>query len=417
VNVAFLVNDLQLSGGIGVVVQHARYLSAQHGFDVSLVLVREQESAHWSYGQLDGLRVMTLAEARTDNFDVAVATWWETTYSLFSVPADRHAYFVQSLEDRFYRVDDAERLGAALTLDLPVSFITEARWIASTLAELRPEVRCYLVRNGVDKDVFPVPEALEVRRRDRPLRILVEGNPTVWFKGIGDAVAAAAAMSEPRHLTVVCAPTERETLKSGGVDRFAGPVSSVEMAGLYAESDVVLKLSRVEGMYGPPLEGFHMGATCVTTEVTGHDEYVRHGWNALVCDWDDTRGTARALDLLARDRRLLHFLRVNAVATARGWPSWRQSGQMMALALSAIRRAPAPAVGSGVAQLMGDLRSGVETHRMHLHQRAELARRVERVERVMHMPVVAGLLAARRRPLVRLLTLPLWRVARRVLGR
>ena len=51
---------------------------------------------------------------------------------------DRHAYFVQSLEDRFYRPSEPERLGAALTHDLPVSFITEARWIAETLEELRP---------------------------------------------------------------------------------------------------------------------------------------------------------------------------------------------------------------------------------------------------------------------------------------
>ena len=71
----------------------------------------------------------------------------------------------------------------------------------------------------------------------------------------------------------------------------------------------MLKLSRVEGMFGPPLEGFHMGATCVVTAVTGHEEYVEHGVNGLVVDWDDPRGTARALDLLARDRALLHCLR------------------------------------------------------------------------------------------------------------
>ena len=33
------------------------------------------------------------------------------------------------------------------------------------------------------------------------------------------------------------------------------------MADLYAQTDVVLKLSSVEGMFGPPLEGFHRGAT------------------------------------------------------------------------------------------------------------------------------------------------------------
>jgi O-antigen biosynthesis protein len=127
--VAFLVNELQLSGGIGVVVRHARGLAADHDMDVSLVLVRDWDLPHWSgYDDLPHLHVISLEEARDQRFDIAVATWWETTFSLFTVPAKRYAYFVQSLEDRFYEHDQAERVGAGLTLDLPVAFITEARW-------------------------------------------------------------------------------------------------------------------------------------------------------------------------------------------------------------------------------------------------------------------------------------------------
>jgi O-antigen biosynthesis protein len=95
-------------------------------------------------------------------------------------------------------------------------------------------------------------------------------------------------------------------------------------------------------MFGPPLEGFHKGATCVVTPVTGHDEYVVHGENGLVVDWDDPAGTARALDLLARDRALLHRLRCGALATARSWPSWEQQGQVMAAVLRALRREDRP---------------------------------------------------------------------------
>jgi hypothetical protein len=83
-----------------------------------------------------------------------------------------------------------------------------------------------------------------------------------------------------------------------------------------------------------------MGATSVVTPVTGYDEYVRHRHNGLVVDWDDPRGTARALDLLARDRALLHYLRSNALATARAWPSWRQQSTVMAAALRTIVREP-----------------------------------------------------------------------------
>ena len=143
------------------------------------------------------------------------------------------------------------------------------------------------------------------------------------------------SMSEPSHLTAVI--PDREAAGDVDADVSLGAVPQDELAEIYSKTDVVLKLSRVEGMFGPPLEGFHRGATCVVTPVTGHEEYVEHGWNGLVTEWDDLRGTARLLDLLARDRRYLHFLRSNALATARAWPSWEQSSMFMAGALRADR--------------------------------------------------------------------------------
>jgi glycosyltransferase involved in cell wall biosynthesis len=323
--------------------------------------------------------VRSRQEALAERFDVAVATWWETVFTLFELSAHRYAYFVQSLEDRFYDHDHAERLGAALTLDLPVAFITEARWIADTLAAWRPDASCYLVRNGIDKQLFA--PLMRVRPSiDRPLRIVVEGSPWVWHKGVPDALDATRVMQEPHRVTVVCGdPSAHRDIHHA--DQVLGPLSHREMADLYAENDVVLKLSRVEGMFGPPLEGFHRGTTCVVTPVTGHEEYVEHGHNGLVTDWDDLRGTARQLDLLARDRRLLHFLRTNALETARAWPDWGQASQFMAAALLDIVRQPPPAAASASAHLAADLRSGIEVYHRHLVEREAFARRALRFER------------------------------------
>ncbi|MGN6189344.1 MAG: glycosyltransferase family 4 protein [Conexibacter sp.] len=411
-NVAILLNDLQLSGGVGVAVRHARELATHHGHDVTLVLAREQEQEPWAFDGLAHLRVEGLAEARAQRFDVAVSTWWETAFQLFELRAERYAAFVQSLEDRFYPPGAPERQLAALVQGLPVATITEARWIAERFARLRPELPCRLVRNGIDKQVFASPERIDVRL-DGPLRIVVEGSPEVWFKGVRDAVEAVGHMREPRHLTVVTSAPH--ALESDVPDAVVGPLSQAEMARLYADSDVVLKLSRVEGMYGPPLEGFHMGATCVTTPVTGHEEYVEHGWNGLVVAWDDLRGTARALDLLARDRRLLHFLRSNALATARGWPSWEQAGAFMAAALEAIRAAPvAPPAGARL--LLADARVELELHRGHIHERNELRRLARPVQRLKRLPGMQRLLRARHRRSVRLLLRPLRPLKRRLLG-
>lgn len=342
--VAFLTQDLQLSGGVGVVVEHASQLARRHGFDVSLVLTQQQAEPDWAFRGLDHLHVVPLADARSQAFDVAVSTWWETTDHLFDLSASRYASFVQSLEDRFYRPEEPERMAAALTLDLPVRFVTEARWIARALEALRGE-RVLFVRNGVAKDVFVSPAAAPVALHG-PLRVLVEGSARIAFKGVTEALAATQAMAQPCSVTLVTPDREGEV--PDGADAVMRAVDHREMARLYAAHDVVLKLSRVEGMFGPPLEGFHMGATCVVTPVTGHEEYVRHGVNGLVVDWDDVRGTARMLDLLARDRALLHRLRMGALATARTWPSVEQSGAFMALALRRIAaEAPPPARAVG----------------------------------------------------------------------
>jgi glycosyltransferase involved in cell wall biosynthesis len=413
--VAFLLNDLQLSGGVGVVLQHARRLAAMPGWDVTLVLTHEQDRPSWhGFEQLRHLHVCSREQAVGKTFDVAVATWWETAFSLFEVGAERHAYFVQSLEDRFYRHEDAERLGAALTLDLPVSFITEARWIAETLARLRPDASCHLVRNGIDKDAF-APLASVAPNVDGPLRVLVEGYPGVWFKHVPEAIHASRIMREPHTLTVVSG--DPAGVRALGVPDVLGPISHSEMADVYARTDVLLKLSSVEGMFGPPLEAFHRGATCVVTPVTGHDEYVEHGFNGLIADWEDLRGTARQLDLLARDRELLHFLRTNALEAARTWPSWEQASQFMAAALLEIAHAPPPAAAPASARMLADLQAGLDVYRRHIQHHSRLAQRLlgidHRMQRLRDHPAARRLLALRRFRIVRIASRPLRPLVRR----
>jgi glycosyltransferase involved in cell wall biosynthesis len=365
--------------------------------------VREDEGASWQgYEHLPHLHVRSREQALAERYDIAIATWWETTFTLFELDAERYAYFVQSLEDRFYQHNEAERLGAGLTFDLPVAFITEAGWIAQTLAGLRPDAPCHLVRNGIDKEVFAPVERVEPAT-DGPLRILIEGSPSSWFKHVHDAIDAAAAMSEPRHVTVVCG--DRKALGEVAADEVVGPLSHREMAVLYGRTDVLLKLSSVEGMFGPPLEGFHGGATCVVTPVTGYEEYVEHGYNALLCDWEDLLGTARQLDLLARDRELLHRLRAGALKTAHSWPDWERSSQLMVAALQAIRHDPQPGSAVASARMLADLRGGLEIYHGHLRERLDFARRADRFDRlrtrVRRNPLLRRLLALRRYRAVR----------------
>jgi glycosyltransferase involved in cell wall biosynthesis len=400
VRVAFLIPALDLFGGVGVVVGHARRLRDRHGVDAMLVLTRaDRATGDEARVGLGGVPVLELSELRDQRVDVAVATWWETTLQLHEVAADRYAYFVQSMEDRFYGQDTAQRAAAAMTHTLPVAMITEARWIVAQLEELRggPErFRVHYVRNGIDKRVFAIPDAV-APSVDGPLRVLVEGRPGVPFKGVDEALAAAGAMREPAQVTLVCA--DRAAAAGALADRVLGPLTPAEMAELYGQTDVVLKLARVEGMAGPPLEGFHRGATCITTPVTGHDEYIADGRNALLTSFDDERGTSRLLDLLAHDRRLLHELRVSAVRTARAWPSTEQSTAMLLLALRRIVAGPSPDPTGAAAGMAADIRMTMQRHQASERDHERLQVRMNRIESLLSrgpLKVVRKRLSGRR---------------------
>ncbi|HEX6651510.1 MAG TPA: glycosyltransferase family 4 protein [Thermoleophilaceae bacterium] len=317
--VAFVLPGLGASGGVGVATQHARLMRDALGVDAELVVTEAGEG-----GVDPGVPVRTLPEAREGRYDVAIGTWWETAAPALGLAAKRHALLLQSFEQRFYgREAPFERLSAEATLALPVDFVVVGEWMRELLAELRPGARCRVVPPGVDKRVFAGARS----GRDGPLRVLIEGQPTLPFKGVDEAVAAVRAMREPVRSTLVALDPERGPELA--VDRVTGALDPDGMAALYREHDVLLKLSRVEGLGLAPVEGFHSGLPCVVTPYTGHAEYARHGENALVVGFDDQPGTAAALDRLARDGALLERLSEGALATAAGWPSAEDSSRAL----------------------------------------------------------------------------------------
>jgi hypothetical protein len=358
--ICLLLHDLSPSGGVQVALNGARALTGA-GAEVEVLVTSRRGSV--TDGDLE-LPVRALQEA-SGAYDVAVGTWWATAEALWQITARRRVLFLQSIENRFYREQEIfERLGAAAVLGLPVSYVVVAPWMKRVLGELRPDADCRVVLNGIDKETFqPAPS----RSPGPNLRILVEGAPQLWFKGVFEAIEAVRSMRERAEVTVVALdPVRADEL---GVDRVVGALDAAGMARLYGEHDVLLKLSRVEGLALPPIEAFHVGLPCVTTPVTGHEEYVHHSHNGLVVGFDDVLGTAAALDLLARDRRLLGRLREGALRTASRWPDDETAGREFAAALIAACEPSEPAADAPAGRLLADLRLGIELGR----RRAELA--------------------------------------------
>ena len=205
-DVAFLVEELGRSGGMAVVRRYARHLGG------TLVVCGAKPGT--LPAEEDGVPVTTLAECGP--VDVAVATWWTTAERLFEVEAARRVVFLQAFEHRFYLEHERmDRLGALGVLDLPVDFVVIASHMRELLAQLRPDARVRLAAPGIDKAVFAPRDG---ERGPGPLRVLVEGQPTLWFKGTAGAIAAVRAMSEPATVTLaVHDPAEATGLRADRV--------------------------------------------------------------------------------------------------------------------------------------------------------------------------------------------------------
>ena len=366
--ICFLVHELGRAGGAETIRSYARRLEAHDDFEVDVVFTDPRVAA----GRPD-------VRGGSGPYDVAIATWWATAAQLWRVPARRRALLLQSIESRFYEKRHFfERLAAEEVLSLPVTYVTIATWMRDLLAELRPDAPCELVARGIDKSVF-APRSR--RPRHGPLRVLVDGQPSMWFKGVREAVACVRAMREPAELTVVAGNPE----DADGVDgaRVVGGLDAPAMADLYADHDVLLKLSRVESLGLGPVEAAHVGTPAVVTPYTGHDEHVVHGRNGLVVGFDDEPGTVRALDRLAHDGELLGTLSEGALDTAREWPSDESAGDSFAAAVRRIADAPAPDPEPALADLARSRRRWLELTREQTRQAEAAVSERDRLRRAL----------------------------------
>jgi O-antigen biosynthesis protein len=359
----FLIHELGRSGGAQTVLRYARAL------DGSELVVTGTHVGELP-ADLDGVPVRRLAEVRGAPYEVAIATWWATAASLWEVEAERRIVFLQSIESRFYEERHwYERFAAEQVLALPVSYVVVADWMRALLAELRPDAPCWVVRNGIDKATFAPPAAGPQRDRAElcpsPLRVLIEGQPSMWFKGVDDALAATRAMAEPASVTVVAGEPSASPPEGA---RVVGGLDPAGMAALYAEHDVLLKLSRVESLGLAPIEAFHVGVPAVVAPYTGHEEYLEHGRNGLVVGFDDVPGTARALDSLARDRERLRELSQGALLTAAGWPAADEAAREFGAGVRELAAMPPPDPDAALVHLQRAQRRWLELGREHVRQ-------------------------------------------------
>ena len=311
--IAYVIPGCGISGGIAVICQHVNRLQ-KRGYDVLLITEDNNDSIAWFPNQ----KVNIIPVSQTpNNIDILVATGWSTAYTVQQLPAKRKCYFVQSDESRFYPEGTPEYHRAMDTYLMDFEFITEAKWIKKWLKENFNKDATY-VPNGLDEKIIYETEPL-VKKGDK-LRVLLEGPIDIPYKGMEDAFNAVNGLD----CEVWCISSAGKPKPEWKCDKFFEKVPMEQMKYIYSSCDIFIKMSRVEGFFGPPLEMMACSGACVVGKVTGYDEYIEDGYNALVVEQGDVAGAHEALQKLLSDHVLREKIVANGHRTAEEW-KWEPS--------------------------------------------------------------------------------------------
>lgn len=296
--IVWVVESLELSGGVRVIVEHAEGLAAR-GHDVTIVT---KDARHdWISVRVPVLEVPRVDAATLPEADVHIATWFPTVVPTVRAGRARKIFhFSQGYEvphphmrHRLAEIEEAYRQ--------PVPKILISAHLLRYL-EGRFPGPFHVLGQAIDAEAFR-PEGVEPGGARRPPTVGVVGPFLAEKKGIDVALRAVARLrgaGRPVRLHRAShLPEASGESAITPIDRYDCAKPAVEMPAWYHGLDLLLHPSYdAEGFPLPPLEAMASGVPVVLTDIPSYAPIPRDA-ASFVPEGDDTamaREAARLLD-------------------------------------------------------------------------------------------------------------------------
>lgn len=263
-NIAYLLEDTDQSGGVRVPLAHADALIAR-GHRVRLVtkglpLTWRASRAEWIY--VDDFRQY---DASSDDF--VIGTFWITVPFAHEIAGDRAVHLCQGYEGAFSAYESIrEQIDATYRLPIPKLVVSPS--LIEICKRFHDDVTCI---GQVVEDEFYRPFT---PREHEPLRVLVSGQAQADLKGIQDAYGAVAhARWFHQKLDLIrvspWAPSREEPLDT--VQEFHVALTTAEMTRLMHSCDALIAPNHAEEGFGlPAAEAMASGLPTILTSIPSY---------------------------------------------------------------------------------------------------------------------------------------------------
>jgi glycosyltransferase involved in cell wall biosynthesis len=314
--ITFILPTAGLQGGIRVIAIYAQHLSRRgHLVNVistpqvfsarqtlkSLLLGRRLPSTEPSYFDnsdiphrvLDSVRPVT--DADVPDGDVVIATYYTTAFGVLRLSPHKgaKAIFIQG-----YEIEEGKSNPVLdQTWRMPMHKITISKWLHQLARDKFGDSCVSHVPNSVDTNQFHGPA-----RPKNPTPTIGLLYSSVPLKGVGTSLKAikhvVAAIPSVR---LICFGAERPhfRLPLPQFAEFHYRPRQDKLRELYAQCDVWLCGSNIEGFHLPPLEAMACRCPVVSTRVGGPLDIIEEGFNGYLVDVKDDQALAdRVLHIL-----------------------------------------------------------------------------------------------------------------------
>lgn len=297
--VILILPSTEISGGINVALRHVLYLK-KAGYSVTILA--SNPSLQWIEYEDECFPVLHWEKTQIDaSFEKGIATMWLTTAFLEKTNRVHEKYYlVQNYETDFYEPGSIYRVMANRTYALPddIQYITISKWCQKWLYETY-EKKASFVYNGIERKLFP----RKTRDFSGKIRILIEGDSSVEYKGVDESFRITNALDHNRF-EIWYMSYNGVAKEWYHVDRFLHRVPYDEVGMVYAQCDILLKSSRLESFSYPPLEMMATDGFIVAVANGGNIEYLEDDRNCLFYEQGNVEEGIQCIERLIKDAQL-----------------------------------------------------------------------------------------------------------------
>jgi O-antigen biosynthesis protein len=277
-----------------------------------------------------------LSELVTGQFDLLVATSWETVAPVVAAAETTEIppiYFVQDFEPDFY--DDPSICGAArTTYDLIPHRVVKTEYLRRRLIE-EGGWESHKMQPGMDLDLFYPRLAADARPSDVVLAMARPGTPAD-HRGFSVLVEVFEALHRRNpELRFRVFGSDDQSAFSHPVE-VLGRVEPKDLPFIYSSSTVFIDTSLQHGFGRTGVEAMACGTACVLSDSGGISEYAQHEGNALVVPVGDVDATVDAVELLLDDRKLRSTLVKAGLSSVRRLSDYDAAADFLHLARTII---------------------------------------------------------------------------------